>query len=192
MLKKKNEQGFTLLEVAMVLIVASLIVIATLSAQGVWDTAKSFRLERHVQEMRVAVALYENKIGSLPGDGDPNTPGDPDGEIDNGTNFWYEVLNEEDLVTSEQQANRHPFGGDVVLAFSDGATTASTNPFDLDINVFTYENIPVEWAETLDNAIDDGESNSGRVQTTDPGQANAIDDYNSAAGDLVDVWVRLD
>ena len=190
MLKKKNEQGFTLLEVAMVLIVASLIVIATLSAQGVWDTAKSFRLERQVMELKVAVALFQNKMGRLPGD----SASPPDGEIDNSTSGqeWQEELTEEGFVDSEAKATRHPFAGDVHLAWSDGDTTSNTNPFDLDINVFTYENVPVEWAESLDNAIDDGASDAGRVRATDPGDAEALSTYGAAAGDLVDVWVRLD
>ena len=67
MLKRNNEQGFTLLEIAMVLIVASLIVLATIKAQGIWNEAKYFRLERQVQETQVAVALFERKMGFLPG-----------------------------------------------------------------------------------------------------------------------------
>ncbi|WP_161794852.1 type II secretion system protein [Desulfonatronum thioautotrophicum] len=190
MLKRKNQSGFTLLEVAMVLIVASLIVIAVLSAQGVWDTAKFFRLERQVQELKVAIALYENKMGRLPGD---SSPFPHDGEIDNALGQeWYVELNDENLVSSAAKAQRHPYADEVVLAYSDGDTTPGQNPFDLDINVFTYENIPVEWAEALDNAIDDGASNAGRVQATNPGLAAALGTYGAAIGDLVDVWIRLD
>lgn len=181
MLKRKNEQGFTLLEVAMVLIVASLIVVATLYAQGVWDTAKSFRLERQVQELKVAVVLFENKMDRLPGDSVP------DGEIDNPLGSeWFVELNEEGLVASEARANRHPFAGDVELEWFD---TTNPSPFTSDQNLFVFRNVPGEWAEALDNQIDDGDGTLGSVLATVPGTPGTAVAY--AGQELLDVWIRL-
>ena len=104
MLKRKNQSGFTLLEVALVLIVASLIVLALIKAQGVWDEAKLFRMERQVQEVQVASALFERKMGRLPGS-DPATPT----IIDNLGPDWNVDLANQNLITSASRAEIHPF-----------------------------------------------------------------------------------
>ena len=181
MLKRKNQSGFTLLEVALVLIVVSLIVLAVIKAQGIWNEAKSFRLIRQVQELQVAVALYENKIGQLPGDTVP------DGEIDNTTfpDEWARDLSDENLILSVAKATTHPFGDDVLLEWI--VNTAS--PFGTDQNLFVLDKVPNDFARALDDALDDGNGILGSVRATEVGAPTVPVAYGSF--DIVDVWVRL-
>jgi type II secretory pathway pseudopilin PulG len=186
MAKRKNESGFTLLEVAMVLIVASLIVLSVIKSQGIWNEAKSFRLQRQVQELQVAVALYESKIGVLPGDTTFN------GQIDNtGPNSWSQMLYEEGFVVSIEKSEKHPFGGSVSLEWNEGGSDGPWSTGD-DANIFSYASVPDDFARALDEALDDGLGNeqAGSILATNPGASNSTA-INYGGTSSVNLWIKL-
>ena len=184
MLEKKNEQGFTLLEVAMVLIVASLIVLGVLKAQGVWDEAKSFRLERQVQELQVASALFERKMGYLPG-ADPDDPNEIVNDNGNDAEDWNVDLSNENLIISEAAALSHPFGGSVWLEEMGPGDV----PFGYALNMFRFDNVPAAFARALDERLDDGEPDSGDIRAYDAGTTGDVNDYSDY--DNVDLFILL-
>jgi prepilin-type N-terminal cleavage/methylation domain-containing protein len=175
-MRKKNESGFTLLEIALVLVVAGLLVGAVLNSRGISETAKSFRLQKQVEELKVAVDLYNDRMAALPG---------------SGSDTWDEDLYSEDLITSPTKATQHAFNDAVAFKIDlDGAD----QPFEstgTNSTVFQYDNVPAKWARTLIRALDDGESNDGLIQATataSPDSALNTADLDTAANNGDDVY----
>lgn len=190
MLKRKDEQGFTLLEIALVLIIASLIVLGVIKARGVWNEAKYFRLERQVQELEVASALFERKMGYLPGADPAVTPTEIENSAGpNNAQDWSVDLAEQNLVISAVKAEIHPFNDSVWLEYITTGSPWGGAPTNL--NIFVYANIPIEWAESLTLALDDGQPGTGSIRSTDPESLVNIGAWGGFTGDLVDVWVLL-
>ncbi len=68
MLKKKNQQGFTLVELAIVLVIIGLIVSSVLVGQDLIRSAELRATTKQYQEFQVAVNTFINKFGQIPGD----------------------------------------------------------------------------------------------------------------------------
>lgn len=185
MLKRKNQSGFTLLEIALVLIVAGLLIGAVIKASGITDTAKSLRLQKQVEELKVAVELFVNKMGRLPGD---SSAPPHDGQIDNpgSPDNWNEELAAENFITSETKATINPFLGAVSLEYR-----AVNIGFANAENSFQYSDIPAPWVQALDEALDDGDTRTGNiVATVDGTPGTRVDATTFTSTDKLEVWVR--
>jgi prepilin-type N-terminal cleavage/methylation domain-containing protein len=182
MLKRKNQSGFTLLEVAMVLIVASLIVLALIKAEGIWDEAKLFRLIRQVQEIQVASALFQNKMGVLPGEGATA------GQIDNSVTDWKDDLADHNYVVSAVKTGIHPFGGIVELEYTVG-NTASPWATGENFNILKFRNVPTDVALAVITALDDGDGQDGKMRALDPSDNSDTTDVNLGTTTLTVVHV---
>ncbi|QQR69752.1 MAG: prepilin-type N-terminal cleavage/methylation domain-containing protein [Alphaproteobacteria bacterium] len=68
--ERAGEQGFTLVEMAVVLIIAGLMVGGVLGAQQMVQNARVNNVVTAVQSYQAAVADYQQKFGALPGDDD--------------------------------------------------------------------------------------------------------------------------
>ena len=64
----KNEEGFSLVEIAIALIVVGLIIGGVLKGQELIENAKLNVVARNVDMYRVAIHLFADTYGSLPGD----------------------------------------------------------------------------------------------------------------------------
>jgi type II secretory pathway pseudopilin PulG len=182
-MRKKNESGFTLLEIALVILVAGLLIGAVLNSRGIQEAASSLRLQKQVEELKVAVDLYFDRMGVLPGSGDSPA-----------SNEWDQDLVDEQLVNSVRRANTHAFGSQVsFLIDSDG----NDQPFgDTSTNstVFRYDAIPAKWARTLIESLDDDVSNTGNIQVTDASSGSPLNardptDFDKDIDDGDDVFV---
>jgi len=180
MRERTKESGFTLLEIALVILIAGLLIGAVLNSRGISDAAKSLRLQKQVEELNVVVDLYLNRMTHLPGDG-------------NTGDTWTEDLLAEELITSENSANTHAFGDSVT--FVDGQAPGNT-PFTNPENVFQYDNIPAKWARTLIATFEDpANPHQGNIRatttvdvTTALTQGNL--DTEVTSGNSVHVFVR--
>ena len=104
---KKQEQGFTLVELAIVLVIIGLLLGAVLKGQQLIYNAKVKRVQNQIKEMEAAFYTYYDKYGYYPGD-DPQLP-------QGGVVLQMEmemVQLTEDIVLMVVQTKNHAISGD--------------------------------------------------------------------------------
>ncbi len=184
-----RQRGFSLVEIAIVLVIISLILLAVLNSQGLIGSAKAKDVVTIVNDLRTATTLFKNRYNYLPGDlplpsgelaGITNV-GNGDGKID-GTMDAQGVV----LVSSEAEAvpaqlyaagligkinnNRITTDyGSVTLVSSetaDGLVSGFAAANTLTRNAIIFYNMPCDVVTEVDNKIDDGNSAAGRARGT--------------------------
>ncbi|GAB6057697.1 type II secretion system protein [Desulfonatronum parangueonense] len=154
MRKRKSESGFTLLEIALVILIAGLLIGAVLNSRGIQEAGSSLRLQKQIEELKVAVDLYRERMGVLPGS-----------SIAPATAVWEDDLVKEQLVTSVNRANTHAFGNAVDFNINaDEDNQPFVNPGN--VTVFKYDNIPAKWARTLVESLDNDDPQTGNIRVT--------------------------
>lgn len=173
--KMTSNSGFTLVEIAIVLVIIGLLIGGVLKGQEMIKNAKIKRVMKNADEMRAAVFTYQDRFGYLPGDDPLATThlagaagvvnGDGDGII--------EAAYDEDLfvhlatlglITGDPAAYlagdfpSHPFGGTYYIrsAAVSGKTT----------NWITYLTMPVDVALAIDTSLDDGGQTTGSIRAS--------------------------
>ena len=160
----KNQKGFTLVEIAIVLVIIGLLIGALLKGQEMIKSAKIKRVVKQADELRAAALTYQDLYRYLPGD-DPNgTPaGDGNGQI--GTTAereaFFDHLQAKNLISGDYStaANvypHHAFGGTVWVYWTtvQGKTT----------HWVQYANMPGEIAQIIDTQYDDGNYQTGSIR----------------------------
>ncbi|MDJ0916084.1 MAG: prepilin-type N-terminal cleavage/methylation domain-containing protein [Desulfobacterales bacterium] len=177
---KKSQAGFTLVEIAIVMIIIGLLIGGVLKGKAMIQNAKVKRLVSDVDKMRAAVLTYQDKYGMLPGDeNDPNTPpGDTfnagGGNANNGRFDEQDGRELEDLRlagllpgTGTTLVN-HSFGGTMRV---DWIGVSGNN------NYIYLTNIPSEVCLEIDSKYDDGVFNTGEIRANgnyNPGNIRAL------------------
>ncbi len=169
----RNSRGFTLVEMAIVLIVIGIILGMVFKGRQLIDGAKVKSLQSNYTKIEAAVNTFYDRYGYYPGDGcqnnsNPSTPadcGDPkDGRISNSNEFsafWKLLINTGILTTAERKTVS---GTEWNITYATyGGKTGN----------WLYANIDGRYICTLDQKIDDGNWNSGLIQVTN---SNAYDD----------------
>ncbi|MGC9109034.1 MAG: prepilin-type N-terminal cleavage/methylation domain-containing protein [Caldimicrobium sp.] len=179
---RERVRGFTLVELAIVLVIIGIILGAVLKGQELIFNAKVKRLVSQAKEMMAALYTYYDKYGYYPGD-DPTAAtrwagtisGNGNGLIDG----WYcsgdansescrvwQHLRLANIISGDpndtnpaSMVPKHVFGGAIHL-FSANATVAGSPRSGYWL---AFVNLPGKAAEALDRAIDDGKCNSGSV-----------------------------
>ncbi|MFZ0727975.1 MAG: prepilin-type N-terminal cleavage/methylation domain-containing protein, partial [Desulfobacterales bacterium] len=121
---KRSQAGFTLVEIAIVMVIIGLLIGGVLKAQGMINNAKVKRVVKQADELRAAVMGFYDKYGVYPGDENQaaippgaDAEGNGNGIIETNAEI-YEVFR--DLVRSELIAGdyngttelpSHAFGG---------------------------------------------------------------------------------
>lgn len=198
MKSKSLKSGFTLVELAIVLVIVGILLLIILKGASLIENAKIKRLSTLTREITAAFYTYYDRYSNrFPGDDSTVSsrwPGSVDGNA-NGLiegNFVFncigsEALNQESCnawshlrlagtITGSGRLNpAHTFGGSVSVAYGtvNGVST----------NWIAFNNIPREVAKTIDLQNDDGIYNTGTVQ--------ADGDYNNNLISLVTLHVKL-
>jgi len=139
----KNRKGFTLLELAIVLVVIGLLIGLVVRGVVLTRGAKVKRVASDLRSIHTGVMIYYERNGAYPGDTDS------DGLIDDNTAAWN-ALSSQNIAYQKQ----NPFGGTYTLG-NDGTHNTIT---------FTVDNTTT--AQEVDNIIDDGDTSTGALTFT--------------------------
>jgi len=171
----KNQKGFTLVELAIVLVIIGLLIGGILKGRAMIKNAKIKRVKADVDSIVAAVYNYQDKYGYLPGD-DPNdrtsdlnaaqcSGGNGDGLFGSTAEricAWQELIGagfvSGDPTTHDESkvAKTNPFGGRYLFRY--GTVQGKTG------NYLFIDNLPADVAEALDQKYDDGKYNSGDIR----------------------------
>lgn len=193
----RSNKGFTLVELAIVLVIIGIILGAVLKGQELINNAKVKRAYNQYREILAAVYTYYDKYGKYPGD-DPNvasrwstanpvpTGGDNDGLIDGFTfgctnqntetcQAWYHMRLANILTGSGAQAPSNAYGGSIGIGYAtvQGLTTMWIG----------FDNVPGDVCASLDQQYDDGVYNTGSIRGSG--------DYVSNPNVIYDLYFRL-
>lgn len=189
----KREQGFTLIEIAIVLVIIGLLLGGVLKGQELITGARVRNLIGQQDGIKAAYFGFLDRYRALPGDyrnaattiANVNTSGDGDGQIeaDNGTNkesiLVWEHLAKSGFINgsytyaatvSDATNPMNPFGAFVELVHDAvyGGAASAVRP-----NLKTGNRIPVEILAEVDRKVDDGLPNTGSFRTSDFGTPDA-------------------
>ncbi len=175
---KFSQSGFTLVEIAIVLVIIGLILGGVLQGQVMIENAKFKRFVKEIDSYRAAYHTFQDTYRGLPGDlasvaalDAAATAGNGNGQIVSGycgTNneeaclVWshlrYAKLIAGDPTLTDAAARpSHPYGGPVSsIAYGNWGNGVQENKLML-------QTVPGEIAQRFDNEYDDGDATSGNV-----------------------------
>ncbi len=183
-----SAQGFTIIELAIVLVIIGLILGAVMKGQSVLENAKIKRVMGDIEGIAAAVNTYYDRYSALPGD-DLNAnnrwsavkDGDGDGLIEdtvgngkcnsdpndnNECNEAWQALKAALIIkgdasdTGSAALPKHALGGSLYLENKDFGTGIGTK------NYVGGTNISDTLAEIMDGKFDDGVYNTGTFQAS--------------------------
>lgn len=109
-----SQAGFTLIEIAIVLVVIGLLLGGILKGKEMVRTAKLKKVITTADGVRSAVYAYLDKFGQLPGDG-VGSPPVYNGQIANASAAFTEMFGEG--IVPSPNPPKDPFGGDIVINY---------------------------------------------------------------------------
>ena len=162
----KNQKGFTLVEIAIVLVIIGLLIGGILKGQSMIHNAKVKRLVNDFEGIRAAVITYQDRFGKYPGDeDDANSPtgdtannGDGDGLFDETDGWEIEDLRLADLLSgSGTSLPANAYGGTLRVDYINIGNSGN-------INQIVATRIPAEVCQEIDSKYDDGVNNTGDIR----------------------------
>jgi len=176
---QRTKKAFTMVEMAIVLVIIGLILGAVMKGQELINNAKQKRYYSLEREIVASVLTYYDKFNAYPGDdpqaqkhlNDTNTKnGDGDGHIEGGfiyncsdntkeTCALWEHLRLANILSGNGVANpRNPYGGSVAINYY-----AISGKY---ANWIAFSNIPIATARSIDEKYDDGVYNTGSIRAS--------------------------
>lgn len=185
-----KQQGFTLVELAIVMVIIGLMIGAVLKGQAMIDDAKQKRLVNDLQGISAAYFTYYDRYNSIPGDDASNhgwagvTAGNANSFVSgNATNPGgesqeaWQALRYAGLLTGDPAATgaaslpNHPYGGKYGISNMDFGSGIGQK------NYVRVDNIAGSIAELIDIKLDDGVYDSGTVQSNNAYSNAQVDLY---------------
>ena len=161
---KMDNKGFTLLELAIVLVIIGILMGAVLRGKELIKSAKEKNFFSKLQMVASAQLTYLERMGRYAGDID----NPPNGIIDDNDKAWDE-LEKQQLVQDSDR--RHIFNGE--FSFEGGVSPYKN------YNRIVATRVPAWVAQSIDQKIDDGKARSGNVQWNG-GNYDSVSDVNNA------------
>jgi prepilin-type N-terminal cleavage/methylation domain-containing protein len=204
MRKLQKQNGFTLIEIAIVLVIIGLLLGGVLKGQELINSAKVKNLATDFRNIPVYIYGYQDKFKALPGD-DPNvlthlgasgvqgaTPPAGNGLIDGNWNstdptvesylFWQHIRlaglapGSTDITKPEYLA-RNTVGGQI------GVTNAAASPI-IGLKgsyIVCSDAISGKFAKQLDTTLDDGNTATGSMMVVAAGTTTAVSPIATAS-----------
>lgn len=161
MVKKNRQQGFTLIELSMVLVVMGLILGMIFKGKSLLEQAKSRNLQAQIQKIQLSVETFRQLHGYWPGDGcseanAENCSGEKDGILDQTAEqqaFWRFLVENQLLGEQDRQ---HAFGKTWQIVSVEGRNQVMSNQL--------HTSLPSSHVCFLDRQMDDGQAKAGMIQ----------------------------
>ncbi len=166
---KGRQAGFTLVEIAIVMVIIGLLIGGVLKGQAMVQNAKVKRVVKQADEIRAAVMSFYDKYGVYPGDENlapipPGTDaeGDGDGQIENNAERFelFRDLQLAELISGNYNGTsdlpKHAFGDDLDLYWVDPGPGEAKH-------YFLFYNLPAEVCLEVDMKYDDGSDTTGSI-----------------------------
>lgn len=189
---KRNQSGFTLIEIAIVLVIIGLLLGGVLKGQELINSAKVKNLAADFKNIPVFIYGYQDKYKALPGDDalaashvSGGTLATTGGTVGNGVidGDWYNTTATEESFLFWQHVRlaglapgptttgaadywpKNTIGGNI------GITNAANTPITNLKGSFIVcsDNIPGKFAKQLDTTLDDGTTTTGSLMVTTAG-----------------------
>ncbi|MFA5529172.1 MAG: prepilin-type N-terminal cleavage/methylation domain-containing protein [Thiohalomonadaceae bacterium] len=194
-----KQSGFTLIEIAIVLVIIGLLLGGIIKGQEMIDNARIRNLRSDFEGIAAALHAYRDRYQRVPGDDERadrwsgGTVGNGDsyledrndafdvGPIGNHERRWFwQHLRRAGLLKGDPADANHPshaFGGQFGVVSGNG-----NNPLGLNGPVVLCASmVPLKAAEALDMQLDDGRPDTGDIRAqaqtsaaTDPGNAGTV------------------
>lgn len=184
----KKQSGFTLVEIAIVLVIIGLILGGVFKGQALIDSARVRSLSTDVSGIRAAWYSFQERYRSIPGDfsnaqnqiDSAASQGNGNGRIDGSQEraaVWQQMSlagfisgnfngaqnaagTASDMECAAGTCPKNPFNGFYKISYSAQAADVEG----LAHEIFTGEQIPVSILSQLDSKLDDGNPASGRFR----------------------------
>jgi prepilin-type N-terminal cleavage/methylation domain-containing protein len=192
-----SQSGFTLVEIAIVLVIIGLLLGGVLKGQELIEQSKIKRVVNDFNNVAAAIITYQDRYRFLPGD-DPNaatrwtaavggsaaTSGNGDGVLatvafglsTTESGLAWQHLRAAGLVTGDmssvarsETAEQTPFGSS--YGIGGGTLTATTSVMGFGAAPLFCASLPPKAAEQLDRQLDDGNPQTGNIRANAPSTA---------------------
>lgn len=190
----KNQLGFTLVEIAIVLVIIGLLLGGVLKGQQIITNAKISNVEKEFNSVSVAIYNYQDRYRALPGDdkkakarftlsgdydgnGDWKIGGAFNSSTDTESRFFWLHLRNAGLVSGSTDSA----GLDQPPNSFSGIIGVSTTVVKIPGTFVGFSNIPADIAQFIDTRNDDGVPNKGSIQADD-GTTTGITTYKVPGG----------
>jgi prepilin-type N-terminal cleavage/methylation domain-containing protein len=166
---RTSKDGFTLVEIAIVMVIIGLLIGGVLKGQAMVQNAKVKRVAKQADELRAAVMAFYDKYGMYPGDENlvaipPGTDGEgnANGQIQGAETFEvFQDLQLAGLISGIYNGTtdlpRHAFGDSVLLAWLNPPGPATAQHY------LNFDNLPADVCLEIDTKFDDGADDSGSI-----------------------------
>ena len=185
----QKQTGFTLIEIAIVLVIIGLLLGGVLKGQELITSARVRNLISQQDGVKAAFFGFQDRFRAFPGDytgavnNIPNVSGSSpcNSGIGNGNGRIEDGSSTEYILAWEHMSKAGFIAGTYTCATTESATTTPVNPYGIYLkvvydnvygggsspqrhNVKTGAQIPVELISEMDRKIDDGNPNTGAFQ----------------------------
>ena len=169
-LRLSNRHGFTLVELALVLVIVGLLITGVLKGEALIQNAKVKKLVNQKESLAAAYYTFYDRYSMYPGDENSTTfptsdahNGDGDGRIEANLNEHFRLFEDLELsgiingsYNGTNQLATNAFGGDLSIEWGTHYTVQD--------NWATFTNIPNDVTEMIDIKYDDGIYNTGSIR----------------------------
>ncbi|MCF6299419.1 MAG: prepilin-type N-terminal cleavage/methylation domain-containing protein [Thiomicrorhabdus sp.] len=155
----QNQKGFTLVEIAIVLVIIGLLLGGVLKGQELITNAKIKAVSSDFDNISAAYYAYQDRTGTIPGDSATT-----DGVIDTDDAFWFDLKTEGFIsglagTLADSDGPAHDLSGVWTAVSGTGTGKLFTT------NYICASNIPDNYASGIDKKLDDGVPNTGSIRS---------------------------
>jgi len=174
----QNQKGFTLVEIAIVLVIIGLLLGGVLKGQELIENAKIKSVTQDFDNLSAAYYAYQDRVGEIPGDTDV-AGGTADGDIDatdSADAFWFDLrtqgfIDGAAVALAAGSVNNPGPTHDLAGTWSarPGAALTDANVADANglfaVNHICASGIESFYAIGMDTKMDDGNALTGKVRS---------------------------